>query len=115
MLLKAIFISLVSLLAVLIEVINPHSFLNSSGAFVRAGAILIGLPVWIWISKKENKYYLVFGGVVMMVTAISYLLYGISSLCQETYYEKHKGVNAIEEPYNCKEILLRLLFERRRP
>src|SRR5262245_48243022 len=106
-----LFFSLIAVLALLIEVINPHSFLNSTGAFVRAAAIFMGVPVWLWLSKSRRGV-LVTGGIVLTVTAIAYALYGINTLCHELYYAKHKDARRIEEPYSCKNIMFEFLFKR---
>lgn len=109
-----LFFSLIAVLALLVEVINPHSFLNSTGAFVRAGAILMGVPVWLWFSKRRRGV-LVTGSIVLTVTAIAYALYGINTLCHEIYYAKHKDVRSIEEPYSCTNVILEVLLKKRNP
>ena len=110
MFIAAVFLGLAVILALLVEVINPHSFLNSTGAFVRATAIFMGVPVWLGLSKRRRGV-LVAGSVVLTVAAIVYALYGINTLCHELFYAKHKDVRRVEEPYSCKTIMFDLLFK----
>jgi hypothetical protein len=110
MFIVVIFLSLVAVSSLFIEVINPHSFLNSTGAFVRAGTILMGVPVWLWLSKSRRRA-LVAGISVLTVTAIIYTLYGINTLCYELFYTKYKDVRRVEEPHSCKNMIFDLLFK----
>jgi hypothetical protein len=110
MFIVVIFLSFVAVLSLFIEVINPHSFLNSTGAFVRAGTILMGVPVWLWLSKRRRRV-LVTGSIVLTVTAIIYGLYGINTLCYELFYAKHKDVGRFEEPYSCGNMIYDRLFK----
>ncbi len=103
-------ILLVSLLGLAIEVINPHSFLLTEGAFVRAFILLILMGVWIWFSKKNEKHLLISGSIILLHTACAYFAYGISSYCGNLYYEQTNHYQTVTQDYSCPRILKENLF-----
>lgn len=80
---------LLASVAFLVEILNPHSFLQAHGAFLRALALFIAIPIWIAFSKKESGQFLILGIVLLSVMSGAYLLYGIRNQQQEAYYEKY--------------------------
>ena len=88
-----IFIVVIALLALLIEVVNPHSSLNAIGAFLRGGGILFIIPLWAWISKRGKKQLKIPGIIFLLIISMAYLLYGFSDLRQNAIYEKQRSAN----------------------
>jgi|GEM_PF-4899920 len=73
-------------LAILIEVINPHSFLLHTGAFVRSIMILCILPLWLWLYGNEKSKVKYPGCVILVLASSVYLIYAINSLRQDRLY-----------------------------
>jgi hypothetical protein len=99
-------ILIIVIFGISIEVINPHSFLGVVGAMIRGVLLLISFIAWyIFMSKKESKFFLP-GSFVLLVSAVIYFLSGASLFCQNTAYEK----SIPSEDYNCKNIIIRKVF-----
>lgn len=93
-----------------IEVINPHSFLLTTGAFVRVAILLVSLVVWIWFSKKNEGQFLISGSTLLLLTACAYLWYGINSYCGQVYWEETDHYQKVTQEYSCSRILKEHLF-----
>ncbi|MBE9556990.1 MAG: hypothetical protein IMF08_09055 [Proteobacteria bacterium] len=69
--------------ALLIEVVNPHSFLHGGGAFMRGAALAVAAALWVWLSwRKWDRVFMV-GLGVLTVAALLYLEYGIEDICYD--------------------------------
>lgn len=88
-----VLIVVIALLGIAIEVVNPHSFLNAKGAFLRVTGILITIPIWVWVSNKGEKRLKVPGILFLLATSMAYLWFGFSDLRQNALYEKQKAAN----------------------
>lgn len=88
-----VIIAVIALLGIAIEVINPHSFLNATGAFIRVAGILTIMPIWMWLSHKGEKRLKLPGILLLLVTSMAYLWFGFSDLRQNALYEKQKTAN----------------------
>lgn len=75
-------------LPVLMEVLNPHSFVNTAGAFIRSAIFAAGVPLWIVLSRRKKKAFLKAGIIVLGITAGIYLLYGVSCWRNSALYEE---------------------------
>ncbi len=98
------------LLALIIEVINPHSFLGTTGAFVRVFLIAAVTAYWFYKVRKPHPGLFFPGLIVLIILGVSYLLYGFSSLCGNLYYEETEHYQKVEKPYSCPRILKEFLF-----
>ena len=98
------------LLALIIEVINPHSFLGTTGAFIRVLLIGIAIAIWFYKIRKTHSGLFLPGLIVLIILGTSYLLYGFSSLCGNLYYEETEQYMKVEKPYSCPRILKDFLF-----
>jgi membrane-bound ClpP family serine protease len=113
----ALFLAVVviSFIAVLIEVINPHSFLGTAGSFIRVVLLLVGATVWYKLSQGTQSELTSAGTIVLLITAALYFFYGLSSFCQNKYYEDHHeeftNLRTDIEPYSCPKILMESLFQ----
>lgn len=108
--LKITFIAMIFVLitGLAVEVINPHSFLLTTGALVRVFVLLLVLIGWVWFSKKKAGGQLLVPGVILLsLVACAYLWYGINSFCQETYYDYYQVTGA---DYSCSQILKEHFF-----
>ena len=101
-------------IAVLIEVINPHSFLSTDGAFARVVALLVGAACWYLFFKNTQSKLVITGIVILFIAAMLYFFYGVSSFCQNKYYETYKDaiITPLTDiaPYNCSRIIRDSLF-----
>lgn len=70
-------------LALLIEIVNPHSFLGGTGAFLRAGALTAAAVVWVRLSWKRWDWIFMAGLGILTVAALSYWNYGLHELCYD--------------------------------
>lgn len=98
------------LLALIIEVINPHSFLETTGAFFRVFIIGIAIAIWFYKTRKSHPGLFLPGLIALIILGGSYLLYGFSSLCGNLYYEETEHNKNVEKPYSCPRILKDFLF-----
>lgn len=112
--LSLIVITTVLGIAVLIEVINPHSLLGTVSAFVRVAALLIGAVCWYIFFKGTESKLVKTGVILLFLVATLYFFYGVSSFCQNKYYEINREAFANSrtdiEPYSCSGILMGLVF-----
>jgi len=91
-----LFVALIFLVAggLLIEVVNPHSFLGYKGAFVRAAVLILAIPLWSRLSSRGNMRLRIPGIVVLSIAGIVYSMYGFTLRRQEALYEKQRAVDA---------------------
>jgi len=75
-------------LAILVEVINPHSSLLHNGAFARSIAILCVIPLWLWLCGKEKSKLKACGCAVLGFVSSIYFIYAINALHQDNLYKK---------------------------
>jgi len=108
----SVFVLASSLLVIglLVQVVNPHSFLGTGGAFITSLIILAGAIIWLYLAKKYSYTFLLFGSVFFLFGAASYFYYGVDSFCQNTDYEKTKNSN-IDIEYNCTQIIKDSIFK----
>lgn len=103
----------VLLVEVLIEVVNPHSFLGTIGAFARMTVLLVGAVLWYIFFKNTQSKLVKTGVAVLVIGAVLFFFYGLNSYCQDTYYEINREAFANSrtdiEPYSCPRIILGLL------
>jgi len=78
----------VAMLAILVEVINPHSSLLHNGAFARSIIILCILPLWLWLCGNIKSKIKIFGCVLLMFASSIYFIYAINALRQDHLYKK---------------------------
>jgi hypothetical protein len=108
-------ILIVSFFAVIIEIINPHSFLETGGAFLRTISIFVGAFIWYIYSVRSNRPLAIAGAFIFSSVAIFYLLYGVSSFCQNKYYNETVSLDIetkirMETSYSCPQIVKNSLF-----
>lgn len=72
---------------VLIEVINPHSFLSPEGASVRVIVLILIIPIWIVFSKKAGKASVNSTTILLFLLVTIYLYAGIVLKCQNFAFE----------------------------
>lgn len=77
-----------AVLAILVEVINPHSSLLHNGALARSIIILCILPLWLWLCGNVKSKLKFFGCVLLMFASSIYFIYAINSLRQDHLYKK---------------------------
>ena len=102
---QGLFISIlivVLLAGFFVEIINPHSFLGTTGAYIRGILLLVGVIVW-WNFLENFKIRLI-GLILLVIMSFLYFYYGTTSFCQSTYYEKYIK-NNISHQYSCVEII----------
>lgn len=102
---------LVILLGLVIEVLNPHSFLQTMEAFVRVIILLVSSVVWVWYSKKNNTRLLVAGSILLLLSACAYLWYGINSYCGQAYWEETDHYQKVTAEYSCTRLLKEHLLQ----
>ena len=93
-----ILITLPLCFALLIEVVNPHSFLQHTGAFLRGAVITAAVPFWVWLSWKKWDWISKVGLGTMTVAALLYWNYGVWDLCDDNWnllesHERSDGVS----------------------
>ncbi len=99
-------ISIIAVLGLLIEIINPHSFLSSGRAY--ASACILIIVAIIWMVSLQKSTHRTIGAFVLLATACLYGFYGTSMYCQDTYYErymKNDPTNLHPKEYSCIDIL----------
>jgi predicted membrane channel-forming protein YqfA (hemolysin III family) len=82
---------IIALIGVLVEVINPHSFLNSTGAFLRAAGFILVVPLWAWFSKRVNHKLLIPGILILTISGITYFISGVSLRKEAYLYEESRA------------------------
>jgi len=82
--------AILALVGILIEVINPHSFLHYTGAFVRAAMLISVVPLWVWFSKRGYRRLLIPGILILTISGITYFISGVSLRKEESMYEKSR-------------------------
>jgi hypothetical protein len=103
---RTIFVLIVVICAIglIIEVFNPHSFLGTTRALMQSLIFVALLVPWLIYTKKVSGRYAIKGAVVLFLTACAYFYYGLSSFCQNTYFEQIKA-NQHSDNYSCVQIL----------
>ena len=94
---------IIGLLGILLEVLNPHSFLTESSAFLRLGVILISGTAWIVFSIKTGRKWFNDGTFMFAFLMIAYLYASISLHCENYAYRNQIS----SDHYSCPMMLWR--------
>jgi di/tricarboxylate transporter len=82
-----IVVFLILVLGILVEVVNPHSFLSTQGAFLRAIVLAVAIGPWVWFSKKIGGRHLLISGIALLFfSACAYALYGVADVIEHLRY-----------------------------
>lgn len=95
---------------IFVEILNPHSFLTTTGFFIRSMFLLVILVIYIWYLRKTKSYSTT---VIIFLTIASslYFWYGINSFCQNKYWEEtESNADVGNKKYSCHTILEEHLF-----
>lgn len=84
---------IIALIGVLVEVINPHSFLDSTGALLRAAGFILAMPLWAWFSKRGNRKLLILGILILAISGITYFISGVSLQKEACLYEEIRATD----------------------
>ena len=84
-------IVVVSMLAVLLEIVNPHSFLDVFGACLRGFLLIIGAGLWYFLAKKFPSKFGRAGFFVLLFTGGLYMMTALYLLYQNSLFESQKG------------------------
>lgn len=97
-------------LALLIEVVNPHSFLGGTGAFLRATALTAAAAVWVRLSWRKRDWIFKVGLTTVTVAALLYWQYGFQELCYANMdlLETHERSDGVSFFGDCTTVFSRM-------
>jgi hypothetical protein len=98
------------MLALLFEVINPHSALGTTGAFIRVFLLAVTTGYWFYSVKKSHPRLYLPGLILLICLGVSYVLYGFGSLCGNLHFEETSQNPEVEKPYSCPSMLKEFFF-----
>lgn len=93
-------------LALLFEVVNPHSFLDYTGAILRGAALTVAAVYWIWLSRMKRDLTFKIGLGIVIVSAILYWRYGLEDLCYDNLdlLEAHERADGVSFFGDCTKV-----------
>ena len=68
-------------IALVVEVINPHSYLLQNGAFLRVALIAVAIPVWLWMSWRRLDWLFTLVLLTLIIAGLLYSDYALRELC----------------------------------
>ena len=100
-------------LALLFEVVNPHSFLDRTGAFLRGAILMAAIPFWARLSRNGRDWIFKTGLGIMIVSALLYWRYGLQDLCYDNLnlLEAHERADGISLLGDCSKVIVRMMSD----
>ena len=93
-------------LALLFEVVNPHSFVGYTGAFLRGAVLMAAVPLWVRLSRNRRDWIFKAGLGIVIVSAILYWRYGLEDLCYDNLdiLEAHERADGVSFFGDCTRV-----------
>ena len=68
-------------IALIIEVVNPHSYLLQDGAMLRVAVIAVAIPAWLWMSWRKLDWLFTLVLLTLIIAGLLYCDYALRELC----------------------------------